>query len=111
MDVGLGHSGAASRGNTAIDIDAIFDALSEEDQPIVASVMRGVGVAAIYLLARVNKLGAKMGLLPGHSLDLTNGWVSRKLRTVSRLGDYRSQRIRRWLLDRRHARLSACSKR
>ena len=57
-------------------IDSIFDALNEEDKKIVASVIRGVDVTEIYSPARVNKLAAKMGLVPGHSLDLTSGWDS-----------------------------------
>ena len=36
--------------------------------------MPGVGVAEIYLPARVNKLAAKIGLAQGHLLDLKHGW-------------------------------------
>ena len=54
-------------------LDAMFDALTEEDRKIVASVNRGGGITEIHSPQRVNKLASKMGLVPGHSLDLTNG--------------------------------------
>ena len=43
----------------------------------------GVDVTEIYLPARVDKL-AKMGLVPGHSLDFTNGWDFRKAEDIIR---------------------------
>lgn len=65
---------SAMRDDSGGDIGAIFDALSDEDRSIVASVIRGVDVTEIYSPARVNTLAAKMGPIPGHSLDITNGW-------------------------------------
>ena len=56
------------------DMSAVFDTLDEEEKKVVESVIRGVDVTEIYSPARVNRLAAKMGLIPGHSLDLTNGW-------------------------------------
>ena len=74
MDVGVDSAGATGSSDGAIDIDAIFDDSSTEERRIVASVVRGVDVTEIYSPARVNKLATKMGLVPGHSLDLTNTW-------------------------------------
>ena len=51
----------------------MFDALTEEDRKVVASVIRGVDITEIYSPQRVNQLASKMGLVPGHSLELTNG--------------------------------------
>jgi len=36
---------------------------------MVASVIKGVDVTEIYSPERVNRLAAKMGLVPGHLLD------------------------------------------
>ena len=56
------------------DMSAVFDTLDEEEKKVVESVIRGVDVTEIYSPASVNRLAATMGLIPGHSLDLTNGW-------------------------------------
>ena len=61
MDVGVRGTGAASISDTAIDIDAIFDALRRS----VASVMRGVDVTEIYLLARGQHAGGEDGTRAG----------------------------------------------
>ena len=41
---------------------------------ILASILMSVDVTEVFSPAIVNKLAAKFGLLPGASLDLTNGW-------------------------------------
>ena len=50
------------------------DAMDDDDRRIIASVIKGADITEIYSPERVNKLAARMGLTPGHSLDLTNGW-------------------------------------
>ena len=48
--------------------------LDEVDRCILASVIMSVGVTEVFSPARVNKMAAKFGLVPGASLELTNGW-------------------------------------
>ena len=56
------------------DIDQNMDSLDEVDRRILASIIMSVDVTEVFSPARVNKLAAKFGLVPGASLDLTNGW-------------------------------------
>ena len=56
------------------DADQMMDSLDEIDRRILASIIMSVDVTEVFSPARVNKLAAKFGLLPGASLDLTNGW-------------------------------------
>ena len=56
------------------DASQMMDSLDEIDRRILASVIMSVDVTEVFSPARVNKLAAKFGLLPGASLDLTNGW-------------------------------------
>ena len=44
------------------------------DRKILASVLMNVDVTEVYSPIRVSELAAKFGLVPGSSLDLTNGW-------------------------------------
>ena len=46
------------------------------DDHIVASTLLGVDLTEVYSPERVNKVAKKYGLVPGSSLDLTNGWDS-----------------------------------
>ena len=55
-------------------VDQNMDSLDEIDRRILASVIMSVDVTECFSPARVNKLAAKFGLVPGASLDLTNGW-------------------------------------
>ena len=73
--------GASSSGQVPLNgqedensMDAVFDAFTWEEKGIIASALKGVDVTEFYSPQRVNKLAANMGLVPGHSLDLTNGW-------------------------------------
>ena len=52
----------------------MLDSLDEIDRRILASIIMSVDVTEVFSPARVNKLAAKVGLTPGASLDLTNGW-------------------------------------
>ena len=45
---------------------------------ILSSVILNVDVAEVYSAERKNKLARKFGLVPGASLDLTNGYDYRK---------------------------------
>ena len=56
------------------DMDSLYDALTDDEKKIIASVIRGADVTEIYSPVRVNQIAAKLGLVPGYSLDLTNGW-------------------------------------
>ena len=56
------------------DVDQNMDSLDEVDCRILASVIMNVDVTEVFSPAGVNKLAAKFGLVPGASLDLTNGW-------------------------------------
>ena len=55
------------------DADQMITSLDEIDRRILASIVMSVDVTEVFSPARVNKLAAKIGLLPGASLDLTNG--------------------------------------
>ena len=55
------------------DADQMMDSLDEIDRRILASVIMNVDVTQVFSPSSVNKLAAKFGLLPGASLDLTNG--------------------------------------
>ena len=67
--------GADAEGATAADqsMDAIFETMTDEDKYIIASVLRGADITEVYSPERVNRFAAKLGLVPGQSLDLTNG--------------------------------------
>ena len=54
--------------------DTRMDLLSSVDRRILASVILGVDITEVFSPIRVNQLAAKFGLVPGASLDLTNGW-------------------------------------
>ena len=56
------------------DVDQDMDSLDEIDRRILASAIMSVDVAEVFSPARVSHLAAKLGLVPGASLDLTNGW-------------------------------------
>lgn len=47
--------------------------LTEEEKRIVSAGLVGVDTTEVYSLERVNANAARFGLLPGSSLDLTNG--------------------------------------
>ena len=63
-----------------IDIDSIGKALDDKkaedkiDSKIIASFLFGVDITEVYSPERVNKVVKKWGLVPGSSLDLTNGF-------------------------------------
>ena len=87
-DVGRSRRGLDETGDNALDndgattcsmvsdeeVDQNMDSLDEVDRRILASIIMSVDVTEVFSPARVNKLAAKSGLLPGASLDLTNGW-------------------------------------
>ena len=50
--------------------DQVMDSLDEIDRRILASVIMSVDVTEVFSPARVNKLAAKFGLLPGASLAI-----------------------------------------
>ena len=54
--------------------DTEMSSLSELDRKILASVILGVDITEVFSPARVNQLATKFGLVPGNSLDLTDGW-------------------------------------
>ena len=56
------------------DVDQSMDSLDEIDRQIFASMIMSVDVTEVFSPARVNRLVAIFGLVPGASLDLTNGW-------------------------------------
>ena len=56
------------------DADQVIDSLDEINRRILSSVITSVDVTEVFSPARVNKLAAKFRLLPGASLDLTDGW-------------------------------------
>ena len=56
------------------DVDQSMDSLDEIDRRILSSIIMSVNVTEVFSPARVNKFAAKFGLVPGTSLDLTNGW-------------------------------------
>ena len=56
------------------EFDQNMDSLDEVDRRILASVIMSIDVMEVFSPARVNKLAAKFGLVPGASLDLTNCW-------------------------------------
>ena len=60
--------GAASAGDSAIG------ELSIVDGKILAACILNVDITEVYSPTRVNAVAAKFGLVPGNSLDLTNGW-------------------------------------
>ena len=58
--------------------DIAMDSLDEIDRKILSSILLSVDVTEVYSPERINKLARKFGLVPGASLDLTNGYDFRK---------------------------------
>ena len=48
------------------------------DSHVIVSVILGVDTTEVYLPEHVNEVAKRHGLVPGSSLDLTNGWVFTK---------------------------------
>ena len=55
------------------EVDQNVDSLDEIDGRTLASIIMCVDATEVFSPARVNKLAAKFGLMPGASLVLTNG--------------------------------------
>ena len=51
--------------------------MSPEDRKIVAQVILGVDITEVYSPERIAKVAKEFGLVPGSSMDLTNGWEIR----------------------------------
>ena len=68
-----------------VDLDQNMDSLDGIDRRMIASVIMSVDVTEVLSSARVSRLASKFGLVPGASLDLTNGW-NFKLRRRSTQG-------------------------
>ena len=56
------------------DVDQIMDSRDEVDRRILAPLIVSVDVTEVFSPARMNKLAAKFGLVPGASLNPTNSW-------------------------------------
>ena len=54
--------------------DNAMDLLDEVDRRILASLIMSVDITEVYSPERVNKVARKFGLVPGASMDLTNGY-------------------------------------
>ena len=61
-----------------VEFDLNIELLTEMDRQILASALLNVDVTEVYGPIWVNEFAAKFGLVPGSSLDLTNGWDSEK---------------------------------
>ena len=72
----LGDDDAMATPNDGADVgvDASMDCLDDVDKKILSSVILGVDITEVYSPERVNKLARKFGLVPGASMDLTNGY-------------------------------------
>ena len=51
------------------------------DNHIIASAILGVDITEVYSPERVNEVAKRQDLVPGSSLDLTNGWDCRQARS------------------------------
>ena len=92
------------------DMDSIYDALTDDEKKIIASVIRGADVTEIYSPVRVNQIAAKLGLVPGYSLDLTNGWDFTLEADRKRAWEFIKETKPYMLIGSLHAQCSVCCK-
>ena len=71
-DLGPDRTSGETANNSTVD--ARLNLLDETDRKILASVILNVDVTEVYSPERVNRLAKKFGLVPGASMDLTNGY-------------------------------------
>ena len=64
----------ATRESDAMSEGEGLSVCSNLDRKIMSAVLRGMDVTEVYSPERVTRACLKMGLWPGSSMDLTNGW-------------------------------------